>query len=157
MLGQEIIINACVFDYYNQLAGSAQFELSSDNQDHHSIGSDNVLISCKVFEGVRIKGKRVVEATNYSINITLYDGSISDFKKFTIELTTELSPCHPGFHYGDTTCVCYSDSDILSCSGSTSSIKRGYWFGEVNDKATVTICPNSYCNFKHFVKQRMGL
>ena len=149
MLGQEIIINACVLDYYNQLAGSTQFVLSSDGHDHHIIGSDNVLISCTAFEGVGILGKRVVEATNYSINITSYDGSISDLKKFTVELITELSPCHPGFHYDNTTqtCVCYSDSDIVSCSGSTSSIKRGYWFGEVNDKATVTICPNSYCNF----------
>jgi len=36
----------------------------------------------------------------------------------------------------------------VSCSGSTSSIKRGYWFGEVDNKATVTTCPNSYCNFR---------
>jgi len=35
----------------------------------------------------------------------------------------------------------------VSCSGSTSSIKRGYWFGEVYGKATVTTCPKSYCNF----------
>ncbi|XP_065901763.1 uncharacterized protein [Dysidea avara] len=149
MLGQEIIINACVLDYHNQPAGSAQFVLSSEDQDHFIIGSDNVLLSCTVFEGVSVMGKRVVGATNYSININSYDGSISDLKKFTVELITELSPCHPGFYYDNTTqiCVCYSDSDIVSCSGSTSSIKRGYWFGEVNDKATVTICPNSYCNF----------
>ena len=150
MLGQEIIINACVLDYYNQPAESTQFVLSSEDQDYHIIGSDNVLISCTAaFEGVRIKGERVFEATNYSINITSYDGSISDVKKFTIELITELSPCHPGFHYDNTTqtCVCYSDSAIVSCSGSTSSIKRGYWFGEVNNKTTVAVCPNSYCKF----------
>jgi len=35
----------------------------------------------------------------------------------------------------------------VSCSGGTSSIKRGYWFGEVNDKATVTVCPYNYCDF----------
>ena len=147
MLGQEIIINACALDYFNQLAGPTQFELSGEDQDHHLIGSDNVLISCTVFEGVSINGERVFEATNYSINITSYYGSISDGKEFTIELITELSPCHPGFYHDNTTCVCYSDSDIVSCSGSTSSIKRGYWFGEVNDKTTVAICPNSYCNF----------
>ena len=147
MLGQEIIINACALDYFNQPAGPTQFELSGEDQDHHLIGSDNVLISCTVFEGVSINGERVFEATNYSINITSYDGSISDVKKFAIELITELSACHPGFYHNVNTCVCYSDSDIVSCSGSTSSIKRGYWFGEVNDKATVAICPNSYCNF----------
>jgi len=41
--------------------------------------------------------------------------------------------------------VCYDD--IVSCSGSTSAIKRGYWFGIVDGKATVTVCPNHYCNF----------
>ena len=147
MLGQEIIINACVLDYYNQPAGSMQFELSSEDQDHHINGSDNVLISCTVFEGVSIIGEKVLNANNYSMTITSSDGSISDVEKFSIELITELSPCHPGFYHDNTTCVCYSDNDIVSCSGSTSSIKRSYWFGEVNDKVTVTICPNSYCNF----------
>ena len=148
MLGQEIIINACVLDYYNQPSESTQFVLSSEYQDHHNItGSDNVLISCTVFEGVSLMGERVLDATNYSVPIASYDGSKSDLKKFSISLITELSPCHPGFHHDNITCVCYSDSDIVSCSGSASSIKRSYWFGELNDKATVTICPSSYCNF----------
>ena len=144
MLGQKITINACLRDYYNQPAGSTQFVLSSEDEDHHVIGSNKVLLSCTPFDGVSIMGKRVMEATNYTMNITSWD-----LKEFSIELVTELSPCHPGFHYDNTTqtCVCYSDSDIVFCSGSTSSIKRGYWFGEVNDKATVAICPNSYCNF----------
>jgi len=70
MLGQKIVINASVLDYYNQPAGSLQFELSSEDQDHHIIGSDNVLISNKILEGVSIMGKRVREATNYSLTIT---------------------------------------------------------------------------------------
>ena len=151
MLGQENVINACVLDYYNQTAGSTQFVLSSEDQDHHIIGLDSVLLSCTVFGGfaVRLMGTRVSEATNHSMTITSYDGSISDVKKFSIELITELSPCYPGFHYDNTTqtCICYSDSNIVSCSGYTSSIKRGYWFGEIDDKATVTVCPNNYCNF----------
>ena len=36
----------------------------------------------------------------------------------------------------------------MSCSGSsTSTIKRGYWFGVIDGKPTVAICPNNYCNF----------
>ena len=147
MLGEEIIINACVKDYYNQPAGPTQFVLSSEDQNHHIIESDNVLISCKVFGGVSVGGKIVLDATNYSVIITSYEDSISNIREFFIELIIALSPCHPGFHYDNTTCVCYSDSDIVSCSGSASSIKRGYWFGVVDDKATVTICPRSYCNF----------
>ncbi|XP_065890261.1 uncharacterized protein [Dysidea avara] len=93
---------------------------------------------------------RVVDATNYTMTITSYDSGISNLKEFSTKLIIELSPCHPGFHYDNNntqTCVCYNDSDVVSCSGSTSSIKRGYWFGEVDDKATVTICPNNYCKF----------
>ena len=50
MLGQEIIINASVLDFYNQPAGSTQFVLSNEDQDHHIVGSDNVLISSKVLK-----------------------------------------------------------------------------------------------------------
>ena len=35
----------------------------------------------------------------------------------------------------------------MSCSGSSSTIKRGYWFGVVSGKSTVTFCPINYCNF----------
>jgi len=149
MLGQKIIINAFVLDYYNESAGPTRFVLSSEDQDHHIVKPHNVLISSGVFDGVSIMGIEVTGATNYSVNITLYDGSMSYVKKFFIELIIELSPCHLGFYYNNTaeTCECYSDSDIVSCSGSTSSIKKGYWFGKVNGKATVTVCPNGYCNF----------
>ena len=33
------------------------------------------------------------------------------------------------------------------CSGRSSTIKRGYWFGSVSEKATLTFCPINYCNF----------
>ncbi|XP_065914553.1 putative leucine-rich repeat-containing protein DDB_G0281931 [Dysidea avara] len=64
-------------------------------------------------------------------------------------LIAELFPCYLGYYYDNTTqkCVCYDDGDIVSCSGSTSTIKRGYWFGVVDGKSTVTVCPNNYCNF----------
>ena len=44
-------------------------------------------------------------------------------------------------------CECYNANDIMFCSGSNSTIKRGYWFGSVTGKATVTFCPITYCNF----------
>ena len=63
----------------------------------------------------------------------------------------ELSPCHPGFwqYPNSTKCECYNVSDIVFCSESDSSstIKRGYWFGSVTGKPTVTFCPINYCNF----------
>ena len=149
MIGQKLSIGACVLDHYNQPAEPTQFVLRSEDQYHQIMGPENVLVSCVPFEGVIIMGEEVLKPKNFSLTFTSFEGIISNSKKFSIELVTELSPCHPGFHYGNATqtCVCYSDSDIVSCSDSRSSIKRGYWFGEVDGKATVTVCPNSYCNF----------
>ena len=58
-------------------------------------------------------------------------------------------PCYPGFQYQSKSqrCECYNDSRIVSCSGSSSTIARGYWFGHVAKIPTVTICPINYCNF----------
>jgi len=43
--------------------------------------------------------------------------------------------------------MCYNDTDIVFCSGSSSTIKRGYWFGSVNGQPTVVVCPVNYCDF----------
>ena len=53
MLGQEIIINGCVLDYYNQSSEAARLlDISSDTKDYYIHGSDNVLISCNhTFQG----------------------------------------------------------------------------------------------------------
>ena len=45
-------------------------------------------------------------------------------------------------------CECYdAGDDMVFCSGSNSTIKRGYWFDYVTGKSTTTFCPISYCNF----------
>ena len=44
----------------------------------------------------------------------------------------------------------------MSYSGSTSSIKRGYWFGEVNNKATVIIITVILVAVKQLNLQRSG-
>ena len=36
---------------------------------------------------------------------------------------------------------------MVHCSGSNSTIKRGYWFGIVNGQPTVSVCPVNYCDF----------
>jgi len=104
-----------------------------------------VQVACKRFEDVSIIGKEILYSNNFSMTIT----SHATGKKFSIELIVELIPCHPGFYYNNDTrrCVCYSDNDIVSCFGSKSFIKRGYWFGMVKKRSTVSVCPKNYCNF----------
>ena len=150
MLGQEIMIDACVLDYFNRPADATQFLVNSNDQSRQiNESSTKVLMSCDILQGISVIGNQVTSATNFSMTLTSHNGNQYDLKRISVQLIIELSPCHPGFYYDDTTqrCVCYDDNDFITCSDSKSFIRRGYWFGEVNDKPTVTVCPNNYCNF----------
>ncbi|XP_065914541.1 probable outer membrane protein pmp20 [Dysidea avara] len=146
MLGQNIKINACVLSFHDQPARGVDFVVSGENHNHNLGGTQFVPIACNLFEGVSVTGKETSDITNFTMMITSYTNSDLEI---SVQLIAELSPCHPGYHYDNTTqkCVCHDDSDIVSCSGSTSTIKRGYWFGVVDGKSTVTVCPKNYCNF----------
>ena len=150
MLGQEIRFNACVLDYYDQPTELTQFLMTGMNHQHYSMsGSKYISVSCKHnTQGMSIIGN-LSTLFNYSIHISLYTAKTSGSKIISINLTVELSQCHSGFDYSSKSqkCECYSTKNIISCSGSSSTIKRGYWFGTVNDKSTVASCPNDYCNF----------
>ena len=146
MLGQNIKINACVLSAFNKPAEGVNFVVTRESQTHQFDGTQFVPIACTLFEGISVVGTKISDKTNFSMSITSFTNSEVEI---SVGLIAELSPCHHGFHYDNSTqkCECYDDSDIVSCSGSTSTIKRGYWFGIVDGKATVTVCPNTYCNF----------
>ena len=94
-----------------------------------------MLLSCDTFQGISIIGSdSLSKSSNYTINIILSDDRNSDWKQVSVNLTVELTPCYPGFwqYPRSEKCECYNASDIIFCSGSTSTIKRGYWFGSVN-------------------------
>ena len=155
MLGEEIDTPVCVLNYCNQPSHySTQFLLHGENNQNYSIsGSNQILLSCSdinTFQGISIISNNSLSNTsNYTINIILNDDRNSDWKKVSVNLTVELTSCYPGFWQYPTSqkCECYNASDIVFCSGSSSTIKRGYWSGSVTGKPTVTICPINYCNF----------
>ena len=150
MLGSDIIIPACVFDYYNNFVESIQFLVQGEFNPNYSIsGPQQVLIGCSAFEGISILGNQVTKSTNLSVSVNLNVDHNSDWKQISTTLIVELSRCHPGFwqSFESQKCECYNADDIVFCSDSTSTIKRGYWFGDVKGTATVTFCPINYCNF----------
>ena len=153
MLGKSITMPACVLDYYNQSVDSLQFLVQSEANLNYIIhGPKQVVISCNdTFEKISIIGNQSISnSTNFSITITLNTALYSDWKKISVNLIIELSPCHPGFwqYPNSPGCECYMNaSDIVFCFGSNSTIKRGYWFGNVTGKPTVAYCPINYCNF----------
>ena len=104
-----------------------------------------MLISCDVLQGLNLIGDKVTKPENVSVSFASHSDNQSDLKTISVQLMVELSPCHPGFYYDDTAqrCICYSDNDIIFCIDSKSIIKEGYWFGVVDGKATMTICPSS--------------
>ena len=151
MLGTEIIVPASVLDYYNQSVDSIQFLVHSETHSNYlNSGPKDVLISNNKFAGVNIIGNQTLsKLSNFSINVTLNTALNSNWKQISLKLIIELSPCHPGFwqYPNSKRCKCYNANDIVFCSGSNSTIKRGYWFGNVSGNPTVTFCPFNYCNF----------
>ena len=152
MIGKEITFDTCVLDYFDQPTEATQFLVTGINhQDYNITGSKYILVSCNhTTQRLSIIGNlHANRSYNYSITITLYAVYISESKTISVNLIVELSQCHPGFWYSSESqkCECYDTEDIISCSGSSSTIKRGYWFGSINGKSTVTSCLNDYCNF----------
>ena len=150
MLGTDIAIPACVLDYYNHSVNSTQFFIHSEDTNYYNTGPKEVLIFCDRFKEINIIGNpSLSKSTTFSINISLNTALNADWKKILVNLIIELSPCHPGFwqYNKSDRCECYNASDIVYCSGSSSTIKRNYWFGNVTGKPTVTFCPINYCNF----------
>ena len=152
MLGEKITFDACVLDYYDQPTKATQFLIKGMNHEDYNIsGSDYITISCnQTTQGITLIGNlHSNNSYNYSLIILLYVTHVYESKIISVNLTVELSQCHAGFWYSSELqkCECYDTGNIISCSDSNSTIKRGYWFGNVNGKATVTSCPNEYCDF----------
>ena len=151
MLGQEITFDACVLDYYDRPVGLAELSVASYHPINRISGSKFISISCNhTTQGIRIMGKSYLSTSyNFSMIISLHKFRSYDSKILSVNLTVELSQCHPGFWYFNKTekCECYNTKNIVSCSGSNSTIKSGYWFGYMNGIPTVASCPHGYYNF----------
>ena len=154
MLGEEINIPVCVLNYCNQPAYSIRFLLLEENNQSYSInGKKQVLLSCnydETFQGISVIGKNSLSnPSNYTINTSLHDDLNPHWKQISVNLSVELTPCHHGFWQYPVSekCECYNANDIVFCSSSNSTIKRGYWFGKVAEQPTVAFCPINYCDF----------
>ena len=153
MLGEEVLVGACMYDYYDRPSDDARFVITgNDSQEYYIPGSRDVLVSCNsTMHGITLNGNNILPTSplNYTMTITLYVDRLSEMKAISVNLTVELVSCHPGFwQYSESKkCECYNANDIVLCSGKSSTIKRGYWFGSVTGKPTTVFCPLDYCNF----------
>ena len=147
MLGQEISINSCPIDYFNNPAiERVQLIVNTDIENFNS-SSKYLLASCNLPLKFSITGN-MARLMNVTMTLTTFELSVEDKIPITISITVMLSSCHPGFEYNPQTrkCECFHH-DVVFCSASSSMIQKGYWFGEVEGKSTVAVCPSSYCDF----------
>ena len=153
MLGQELAIHACLFDYYNEPAEVTQFRIVGEKSQNYDIhGSEYTSISCNhIIGGISIIGNDIITGSSLNYSILFTSNLVLNItrRNISVDLTVKLLPCHPGFQYHGKSrkCECYNNSEIVQCSGSISAIKRGYWFGHVTGVPTTTFCPINYCNF----------
>ena len=70
MIGTEIVIPACVYNYYNHSVNNLQFLLQSEIHRNYFIrGPKQILISYDALEGISIMGNQsLTKSTNFSIN-----------------------------------------------------------------------------------------
>ena len=137
-------------DYFDQPTEATEFLVSGmEHQDYNISGSKYISVTCnQTIQGISVTGNlHGNQSYNYSINISLYTAHSSDTKIVSATLIVELTQCHLGFWYSSESYKCECYNLRFSCSGSSSTIKRGYWFGNVTGKPTTTYCPDNYCNF----------
>ena len=117
-------------------------------------GNEIISVDCRTLQGINnlvITGTPPLINSTLTIRLSSFYDSRFNWKPITVILYVQLSSCHSGFYYSSDLeyCVCYTTDNIVTCSGSNSSIRNGYWFGTINEQPTVTVCPINYCNFNN--------
>ena len=140
MLGQNIEIPASIIGYNDRPSEATRFliECIKNCIEFNIIGGPVTLIIDRL-SGISVIGSRV--NNDVFMTIKLHRGIIN------VSLKIKLFPCQLGYVYdqGDRQCYCYTVHNIISCAGNTTTIKKDYWFGIIDEQATVSLCPNKYC------------
>ena len=150
ILGRPVKFTGAVFDYFGKPTEPIQFQVQLQCSSYSLVGDNNILfrlVDNITFLGINIRGKKI-DSDSINVNLTLTSLFYS-LKKINTTLVVELVPCndHSGYTYSEEsqTCVCYHHN--VKCNDDGNEIKRGYWFGSINSKATTSLCPNHYCEF----------
>ena len=140
-LGEEILIRANILGFNKKTAEATRFFVECiKNCNDFAISGDSIILIIDTFRGIKITGVEIKQKA--SIMLRLHSGVID------LKLSIELVPCQLGYAYDRVTeqCHCYTVDNIVLC-GTTTTIRKDHWFGMIGEQATVSICPNKYCNF----------
>ena len=165
ILGHPVKFTGAVFDYFGKPAEPTLFSIQLKCSSYILMGSKNGNIMTQSIDNftilnINFKGKRI-DVQHINLTVTLKSLSTL-FKMIITTLIIEIIPCtdHPGYTYNEDSqaCVCYHAN--IKCNTNGNEIKRGYWFGNIGNKATTSLCPNHYCEFtnrKHTSKGYFAL
>ena len=121
---------------------------------NYSINGSNSVLTCRNgLQGINSTGFKISDLTNFTINLTSHGGRQSSLKTILMQLDYHHVTID-SIMITQHKCV-YAMISSLVLIYSTPFIRRGYWFGTVSDKSTLTMCPNKYCNFICCVKPLM--
>ena len=149
MLGHNVNLKGLLYDYLdNPIPILEPFEIIRNMNDEHY--SSQIQQNTYQDFDISIIGNKIISTYNYSFILeTYYANCVNDWHYIYLHISIQLSPCHLGFQHNNESrsCECYDRGSIVLCTGSSSTIKRGYWLGTVEEKLTMSICPINYCNF----------
>ena len=152
-LGQRIVLNVTILDYFNQTSFAQVNLILVPPGNRRQILIDipyvlNAFQKLSIITGVNypdlyVKGPKV----NVSEGDNVYNLEIVS-KHFTQMIELILKDCPLGYYYdtSEQSCLCVSD-DKVKCNFylAQACIKQGYWLGEVDGIHTTAPCTSGYC------------
>ena len=141
-LGKDIEIPAVTIGYNNKPSEATRFFIKCiENCKEFSVIGGTIVLIVDRLSGISVIGNKVDH--DAFMTLKLYRGTIN------VNLKIKMCHCQLGYTYYQRArrCYCYTVYDIISCDANTTTIKKDYWFGVIGEQATVSLCPNKYCNF----------
>ena len=141
-LGEDIEIPASILGYNGKPSEATRFLTECiDNCEEFSVTGGPIILIANRLNGISVIGSKVNH--DAFMTLKLNRGMIS------VRIRINIIPCQLGYAYnqGAKQCYCYTVHNIISCVANITIIKKDYWFGVIGEQATVSLCPNKYCNF----------
>ena len=153
MLGEAIMFNATICDYYNNVSEAVQFYIMCTDCNNNFRPTDSKILVHNGSSQFVMMASGANQDFQFRRNITLNLTSVSIPQSIlSAVVVVEMSTCHSGYVFDANShqCECYDHNKIIQCEGSNAEIKYGYWFGMISStKRSVSLCPTGYCDFSH--------
>ena len=153
ILGQKLVINATILDYFNATSTAEVSLFLTDGGDdtlqqtlHHRL---NGFRQFSIANGVNYPNLFIMgpEINSSNVEYELKILGLHVQKKITVI----LKKCPLGYVYNTTTQICEcvkipKGNGIVSCDAGNACIRKGYWLGEVDGRYTTSLCESGICN-----------